>query len=449
MIRKHLARAAGWTAVVLVLLGTAQAKTVDQKPNLVIFFTDDQGYNDVGCFGSTSIRTPNLDRMAKEGTRFTSFYAQTVCGPSRTALLTGCYPMRAAHQARGWSLPTEEVTVAEALKEAGYRTGCVGKWDLSRRKYVEDRHPLSQGFDSYFGTLGANDGGVVRLMRGRKFLEKESDMGRLTGLYTEEAVSFIKGQTEGPFFLYLAHTMPHVRIGASEKFRGKSKGGLYGDVIEELDWSVGRILDTLRETGIAENTIVLFTSDNGPWLSKGARGGSAKPLRAGKGSAWEGGFRVPCIMWGPGRIPAGRTAGGMMATLDILPTFAALSGAKVPDGRILDGRDQSAYVTGKSEESARSTFYYYLHQHLQAVRRGKWKLQLPREKPVFRYAPEGLPIQAPQLYDLEADLSERDDLAGEHPEVVKELLEFAAKVREDLGDAGSRGKGWRTAGGRK
>ncbi len=431
------------TALGLALLGAAQDEA--RKPNFVIFFTDDQGYNDVGCFGSPSIRTPNLDRMAAEGTRLTSFYAQTVCGPSRTALLTGCHFMRAAPRARGWNLPGEEVTLAEVLKKAGYATGCVGKWDLSGRRYIEDRHPLSQGFDSFFGTLGANDAGTVALMRDREALGPERDMGRLTGLYTEEAVSFIEKRAGGPFFLYLAHTMPHVRIGASEAFRGKSPRGLYGDVIEELDASLGRVLEALRKAGLEKSTVVLFTSDNGPWLSKGELGGSAAPLRAGKGSAWEGGFRVPALLWGPGRIPAGRVAGGMVATLDVLPTFARMAGAELPGDRVLDGRDQSAYLSGRAESSAREEFYYYLQQHLQALRRGRWKIQLPREKPVMGYAPEGLPIRAPQLYDLEADLSEREDVSAKHPDVLRELLELAEKVREDLGDGDRPGKGWRNA----
>ena len=431
-----------WAALFFVLAGGCASNQERARPNFVIIFTDDQGYNDVGAFGSTLIRTPRLDQMAKEGTRFTSFYAQTVCGPSRTALLTGSYPVRGA-EGFGWNLPGPEITVAEVLKEVGYSTYCVGKWDLSGRKYIEDRHPLSQGFDAFFGTLGANDSGKVQLMQDREFLEIEEDMGRLTGLYTEKAVSFLRNHKQGPFFLYLAHTMPHTIIGASESFLGKSPRGLYGDVIEEIDWSVGQILDTLRATGLDENTIVVFTSDNGPWLIKQANGGSAFPLRGGKGSAWEGGFRVPAILWGPGWIPEGRVANDMMATLDILPTFAALAGAQVPTDRVIDGRDQSGYVTGQDEVSNRTDFYYFVNPRLEAVRQGRWKLQLPREEPIYRFAAEDAPIAQPQLFDLEADLSEQTNLAGSHPEIVNNLLDLARAVREDLGDEEIPGQGWR------
>ncbi|MFC1735219.1 sulfatase [Candidatus Hydrogenedentota bacterium] len=408
-------------------------KTQRKQPNFVILFTDDQGYNDVGCFGSENIRTPRIDKMAKQGTKLTSFYAQPVCGPSRTALLTGSYPMR-TDSILGWSLATEEVTVAEVLKKAGYSTGLVGKWDLSQRKYIADRHPMSQGFDYFYGTLGANDKGRMMMMNGREEIGVEDDMGKVTGTYTEKAVDFLESHAEGPFLLYLAYTMPHTKLGASEKFKGKSKRGLYGDVIEEIDHSVGRVLDTIQQLGIDRDTVVLFTSDNGPWLVKKERGGSAFPLKAGKGSAYEGGFRVPCVLWGPGRIPARRTSNAMMSTLDVMPTFAELAGAEVPRDRVIDGQSEAAFITGKQNNTNRNEFYYYLHQHLQAVRRGKWKLLLPREKKVFGFAPTGYPISSPQLYDLDKDISEQHDVSGEHPETVRQLLLLAEKVKKEICD---------------
>jgi len=423
--------------------GNAEAR---DKPNFIIIFTDDQGYADVGCFGSRSIRTPRLDRMAREGMRFTSFYSQPVCGPARAALMTGCYPTRVM---RGkaiakWILPPEEITIAEVLKQAGYATGCVGKWDLSGRRYLDGVLPTDQGFDYYFGTLGANDRGRVSFLENTERLGQTEDMGSLTGLYTDKAIAFIKQHREAPFFLYLAHTMPHVVIGASDPFRGKSKGGLYGDVIEEIDWNVGRILDTVKECGLDDRTYIVFTSDNGPWLSKKEMGGSAVPLRGGKGSAWEGGFRVPCIMRAPGRIPAGKASDELIATVDILPTFARLAGAKVPDDRVIDGTDQSRLITGQSDKSVRSTFCYYVMNNLHAVRQGKWKLALPGRKAFFAYAKDEVPVNAPQLYDLAEDISEERDLANTHPDVTESLLKFAEEAREDIGDVGRIGRNARS-----
>lgn len=408
------------------------------KPNFIIIFTDDQGYNDLGCFGSEKIGTPHIDRMASEGMRLTSFYSQTVCGPARCALLTGSYPKRSAifdsSRIRQWCVAADEVTIPEVLKPAGYTTGCIGKWDISGRKYQEGMVPNDQGFDYYFGTLGANDGGRVGLWRNRERVITTDDMGALTELYTDEAIGFIRENRDKPFFLYLAHTMPHTKLGASEKFRGKSKGGLYGDVIEEIDWNVGRVLETVRGLGLADNTYVLFTSDNGPWLSKGEHGGCADPLRQGKGSSWEGGFREPCVVWGPGRVPAGTQSNELTATLDILPTFAALAGVEPPTDRILDGVDQSALITGKTTKSARDTFYYYVKGNLHAVRKGKWKLALPSREKFYSYSPDLKPVTTPELYDLESDVSETTDVSGRYPEVARSLLTLATQVRTDLGD---------------
>jgi arylsulfatase A-like enzyme len=417
----------------------AQLRAAEDRPNFIVILTDDQGYGDLGCFGSTAIETPRIDQMASEGMKLTSFYTQPVCGPARAALMTGSYPTRAMMRGR-WQLHTTEITVAEILRDAGYATGCVGKWDLSGRKFARSMLPTDQGFDYYFGTLGSNDAGWVVFYENTLKAGVTDDMGRLTKLYTDRAIKFIEEHKSHPFFLYLAHSMPHVKIDASRRFRGRSKGGLYGDVIEEIDWNVGRILDAVEKSGLDERTIIFFMSDNGPWLSKGTGGGSAAALRDGKGSAWEGGFRVPCIVRGPGRIPAGRVSNAMMATLDILPTLAALAGAKLPDDRVIDGRDQSPLITGKSDESARETFYYYVKDNLHAVRSGKWKLALPNRKAFYNYARDAAAVEEPQLYDLDSNLAEKNDVAARHPDVVEELLELAERAREDIGDMKEIGK---------
>ena len=405
--------------------------TKKTKPNLIIIYTDDQGYNDLGCYGSETIKTPRLDRMANEGVRFTSFYTQPVCGPSRGALMTGRYPLRIGG---GWTVNTDEVTIAEVLKMGGYSTGCIGKWDMSQRKELAGSVPNDQGFDYYYGTLGATDAGVVRIYRNKESLFSTDDMGSLTNLYTEEAIAFIKNNKEKPFFLYLAHSMPHVKIGVSSQFKGKSAGELYGDVIEELDWNIGRLFDTIKELGLDDNTYVLFASDNGPWSSKEKfyrsthKGqlatGNAKPLRSSKGSPYEGGIRVPCIFWGPGRVKAGLTQNGMLSNLDIKPTFAKLAGAKVPDDRILDGYNQVKFMTGETKKSARNLFYYHVKGELQAVRYKNWKLMVPGTKLNFPYVkdPERL---TPELYDLENDISEKINVAEQFPNVTKRLLKIA------------------------
>ena len=404
-----------------------------EKPNFVIIFMDDVGYADLGCFGATKHKTPRLDQFGREGTRFTSMYAQTVCGPSRGALLTGRYPVRIGG---GWKTNGEEVTVAEVLKEGGYSTGCIGKWDVSQRRYQEGLVPNDQGFDYYFGTLGANDGGRVTFHRNREKLHTSNDMGALTRLYTDEAIGFLKKQKKKPFFLYLAHTMAHVVIDASPQFKGKSGGDLYGDVMEEIDWNCGRLFDALQEFGFDKNTYVLFTSDNGPWNMKEAiyfkshgghlATGSALPLRSGKGSVFEGGFREPCLLRGPG-VPAGKVSDGIMSTLDVLPTFAALAGAKVPADRKLDGYDQSGFITGKSARSARDRFFYHVRDELQAVRHNEWKLILPDSKLRYGYAKDPK-FPQPVLYNLDLDLGETRNRAADHPEIVANLLAMSREV---------------------
>ena len=427
------------TTVGVSLCFSSAAKAITkEKPNFIIIFTDDQGYNDLGCFGSKTIKTPRIDKMAQEGLKMTCFYAQPVSGPSRGVLMTGRYPVRIGG---GWIVNPDEIMIPEVLKAQGYKTGCIGKWDMSQRKLLKGCIPNDQGFDYYFGTLGATDRGVIQLCRNRDTLNWTNEMSSLTGLYTDEAIKFIKDNKDAPFFLYLAHSMPHVKIDASAKFKGKSAGELYGDVIEEIDWNVGRILDLVKELGLDKNTYILYASDNGPWSGlessfRAAHGGqlatgSAFPLRSGKGSAYEGGFREPCIFWAPGRIPSGRVNNGMMSTLDILPTFAKLAGAKVPDDRIIDGFDQSALLTGKTDKSAREIFFYHVKGEVHAVRQGKWKLLLPNRTLFFPYTNDP-PITTPELYDLENDISEKTNLAGKYPQIVSRLLDLAKKAPEDL-----------------
>jgi len=438
-----------------------------RKPNFIIFFTDDQGYNDVGCFGSPFIRTPNFDRMAREGMKFTSFYAQPVCGPSRAALMTGCYPIRVGEPSNKKNQHTvmhpEEITIAETLKGAGYATALIGKWHLAggrKNKYDPKLMPNAQGFDYFFGTPLHN--GFTRtvdpksfktqLMRNGQILKDALDqegMDSLTGMYTEEAVKFIERNREQPFFLYLAHNMPHVPLGASKRFRGRSRRGLFGDVVEELDWSAGEILKTLRELNLDDNTLIVFTSDNGPWIEDhlGDYGGSAAPLRGWKMSAWEGGPRVPCIMRWPGRIPAGKVCHEMATSMDLLPTFTRLAGAKLREDRVIDGRDISPLMAGiPGAKSPHEAFYFYNYLRLNAVRSGKWKLVPPRPATPPGTGWSGRMIDAvekTQLYDLEADIEERQDVADQYPEIVDSLMKLIDKARADLGDHQTVGSGAR------
>jgi len=432
---------------------------VAERPNFVIIFTDDQGYQDLGCFGSPQIRTPRIDRMATEGRRFTSFYTQPICGPARTAIMTGCYPLRVGEQGNVKNthpvVHAKEITVAEVLKARGYATAMIGKWDMARHsqtRFHPDLMPNGQGFDFFFGTPTSNDS-IANLYRNGELIERKADMSTLTRRYTDEAIGFIRRSKDRPLFVYLAHTMPHTRLAASEQFRGKSRRGLYGDVIEEIDWNVGRILDAIEQHALTKRTYVIFTSDNGPWLIKRAHGGSALPLRSGKASTWEGGQRVPCVMWAPGRIPAGTVCDEVASTLDVLPTLAKLAGTAPPADRVIDGHDISALMHGEAgATSPTEAYYYYLYTHLQAVRSGKWKLHLPRPaRPPWvgnlhwRHidAKDVFEITHPLLYDLDADVGETTDVAARHPEVIARLLKLAEKAREDIGDYNRIGKGAR------
>jgi arylsulfatase A-like enzyme len=404
--------------------------TKPPRPNVVIIFTDDQGYGDLGCYGAKDFRTPRLDKLAEEGTRFTSFYAQPVCGPSRSALLTGRHPIRS----HGWSMPASEVTFGELLQKAGYTTCCIGKWDVSNRQPIPDRMPRAQGFDSFFGALGANDAGRIVLHENNEKVDETRDMAGLTRRYTDHAIAFLQKNKEKPFLLYLAHTMMHSMIDASPEFKGKSKGGLYGDTTEELDFHTGRLLDTIDRLGLRDNTLVIFTSDNGPWSNHKERlrqahdgqiaWGSSGPLREAKGSTYEGGLRVPCLVRWPGHVPAGHTSDAIFSTLDFLPTFGKLAGYEPPADRIIDGVDQTDLLLGTREAGARNEFHYFCQDELHGVRKGKWKLLLPNRKTFNSYVKDRGSSEV-ELYDLNIDIGETTNVAAAHPEIVEDLLAAA------------------------
>jgi len=417
----------------LLVLSALAYLPAAERPNILIIFTDDQGYADLACYGNKKNKTPRMDQLAKEGTRFTSFYAQSVCGPSRSALLTGRYPFRS----KGWGMPASEITFAELIRKTGYQTACIGKWDVSNRKPIIDRMPNAQGFDYYFGTLGANDGGGVSFHKDNEPAGKTRDMGSLTRLYTDKAIDFLENRRDKkkPFVLYIAHTMMHTIIDASERFRGKSAGGLYGDVVEEFDFETGRLLDALDKQGLRDNTLVIYTSDNGPWnqpaytdKKKGHPKGSifwgeAGPLRNGKGSCYEAGVRVPCIVRWPGKTPAGQVSDAIFSTLDFMPTFAALAGFKAPEDRVIDGVDQVDLLLGKNSRGARQTFLYRNN----GIRRGKWKY-LKAKHNVYGYARDRKREEAEELYDLDADIGETKNLAAGNPDLIAELKQLLDKI---------------------
>ena len=404
------------------------------RPNILIIFTDDQGFADLGCTGSPTNRTPRMDQLAAEGTRFTSFYAQSVCGPSRSALLTGRYP----HRSQGWSMPASEITWAELITDTGYQTACIGKWDVSNRKPIIERMPNAQGFDYYFGTLGANDGGRVTFHEDNEPAGQTNDMSSLTRLYTDKAIDFLKTKRdeEQPFVLYVAHTMMHTIIDASPEFRGQSEGDLYGDVVEEFDYETGRLLDAIDELGLRENTLVIYTADNGPWNQpayyENKQGhpegsifwGDAGPLRAGKGSCYEGGYRVPCIVRWPNHVPENAVSNAIFATVDFLPTFADLAGFEVPSDRTIDGVIQTELLLGESEAGARTDFLYLDN----AYRLGNWKY-LRAEHAIPGYARDVERELVEELYDLDADIGEQNNVAADFPEKVAELRERMDEVR--------------------
>ncbi len=444
-----------------------QVSAFASTPNIVIIFMDDMGYADVSCFGAQGYQTPNIDKLAEEGRKFTNFHvAQPVCSASRCGLLTGCYPNRVGiHGALGPSakhgIHADEMTLAEVVKQKGYATAAVGKWHLGS---LPQFLPVKHGFDEYYGIPYSNDmwpyhpqakkGTYPKLpmVENDQVVDEEitpEDQTHLTTDYTTRSIRFIEKNKDKPFFLYLAHSMVHVPLFVSEKFKGKSGQGLFADVMLEVDWSVGQIMDTLKKHGIEENTWVIFTSDNGPWLSYGDHAGSAGPLREGKGTCWEGGTRVPGIMKWPRKIPAGTTTDSMMMTIDLLPSIARVIEARLPDHKI-DGLDCWPIIAGESGAKNPHDFYafYYEQNQLQAITSGdgRWKLQLPHG---YRSQPSGQPkasggvptlykqvkVEQAELYDLYSDVSESKNVAAQFPGEVAKLQKQAEIIRAELGDS--------------
>lgn len=483
------ALAAGWIAVVAgtengTVATATGTETSGAPPNFVVVYMDDMGYGDPGCYGAKGWTTPNLDRMAREGIRLTDYHAaQGVCSASRASLMTGCYPNRvgilgALGPLSKIGLDPAEDTIADVLKRRGYACGIFGKWHLGDAPQFL---PLRQGFDEYFGLPYSNDMWPVNYdgrpldqvpqdfkPRRRDYvplflIENDrradpirtlEDQNTLTTRYTERAVAFVERHRDGPFFLYLPHSMPHVPLGVSAKFRGKSAQGMYGDVMMEIDWSVGRILDALKRCGIDDRTMVIFASDNGPWLNFGNHAGTAGPLREGKGTSWEGGICVPFIARWPGRIPAGTECRRLAASIDVLPTLAALAGAPLPERRI-DGVSLVPLLEGEPKADPRTSMYCYWGRALEAVREGKWKLHFPHAyRSIENATPgrDGIPGDYGQartelaLYDLEADVGEKINVADRHPDIVARLKALADRARADLGDGTRSGPGCRSPG---
>ena len=433
-------------------LAATISRAAESTPNFIVIFADDLGYGDLSCYGHPTIKTPQLDQMAREGMRFTQFYsAAEVCTPSRAALLTGRLPPRSgmcSNQRRvlfpgsKGGFPAEEETIAELLKAKGYATACIGKWHLG---HLPPFLPTQHGFDNYFGIPYSNDMDRVPsapmgraafldpkieywnvpLLRNTEVIERPADQHTLTRRFADEAVRFIKEHKDHPFFLYLPHTMPHVPLFASSEASGKSARGLYGDVVEELDAHVGRILQALRDEKLAERTLVFFTSDNGPWLTQGEQGGSAGLLRDGKGSTWEGGMREPAIAWRPGTIPAGTISHELASTLDFFPTFCAQAGAELPTDRPLDGYDITPVLAGGI--SPRQEMFYYRGFELMAVRSGPWKAHF-QTQPGYGQ-PKSELHDPPLLFNLLVDPGENFNVAARHPEVVAELRALVQKHR--------------------
>ena len=439
----------------IALTALAMSSAVSARPtNFVLINCDDLGYGDIGPFGSTRIRTPHLDRMAAEGMKLVDFHVTAgMCTPSRASLMTGCYAKRVGmHQGAGggWvlfpgnprGLHPDERTLAEVLQPRGYATALIGKWHLGDQP---EFLPVRQGFDVFFGIPYSNDMGQTTdlgrtrtnapptpLMRNTEVIEHEPDQRQLTRRYTEEAIRFIEISRTHPFFLYLAHSMPHWPQFASDSFMGKSRQGRYGDSVEEIDWSTGKILARLQELDLDQDTLVLFTSDNGGPIPRGA---SNSPLRGGKGTTWEGGFRVPCLARWPGKIAAGSVCRELAVTMDVLPTFAKLAGAELPTDRVIDGRDIWPLLAGQpGAKTPHEAFFHYHLGQLQAVRSGDWKLIVPHAAWPDASAPNQVTLDQPELYNLVDDIGESKDIAAQHPGVVQRLMKLAEQCREDLGD---------------
>lgn len=417
-----------------------------RPPNFVVIFCDDLGYGDLGCFGNPTIRTKHLDQMAAEGMKFTQFYVgASVCTPSRAALMTGRLPCRNGMcsnkrrvlfpNSKG-GLPAEEITLAEALQDGGYATACIGKWHLGHHPQFL---PTNNGFDYYYGIPYSNDMDRVPdapkgrasfwnpkseyfnvpLMRNEEIIERPAEQTTITRRYTEETVKFIDEHQEEPFFIYLAHSMPHVPLFRSPEFEGVSHRGYFGDVIEEIDWSVGQVLQKLHDTGLDENTLVMFCSDNGPWLPYGDHGGSAGPLRGGKGSTWDGGMREPTIFWWPKNVPASSVATDIGSTMDLMATFHALAGLEMPTDRTFDSHDLTP-VLKQTGKSTREAFFYYRGYDLMAVRYGPWKLHFKTQAGYGQPKPEI--HDPPILFNIEHDPGESRNVAKDNPEVIETIL---------------------------
>lgn len=455
----------------LASIGGLTAFASERLPNIVIILADDMGYADLACYGAKDILTPNLDRLAKQGRRFTDFHVvQPVCSASRCGLLTGCYPNRlgingALGPQAKIGISDGETTLAQLLKKRGYATGMAGKWHLGRPQQFLPTH---RGFDEYLGLPYSNDMWPhhpetpanypnLPLIEGDQVVDADvtaEDQVTLTTRYTERAVDFINRHPKEPFFFYLAYAMPHVPLFVSDKFKGKSRRGLYGDVIMEIDWSVGQVMEALKKNGIEKDTFVIFTSDNGPWLSYGNHAGSALPFREGKGTSWEGGTREPCIMRWPGKIPRGTTSDQYFVSIDIFPTIASITKSDLPPQPI-DGLNVLPLITGQKGAANPHEAYanYYEVNQLQAVTSGdgRWKLVFPHQYRTLAGRPggtNGIPskysqvkIEKPELYDLKADLGEKSDVASLHPEIVERLTAFAEKMRDDIGDTLTKRKG--------
>jgi arylsulfatase len=466
-----------WTTLSVSALGNEARSESNPSPNIVLIFADDLGYGDLGCYGQERWKTPNIDSIASNGVRFTDFHSsQPVCSASRASLLTGCYANRIEiHGALGPSakkgIHDDELLLSELLKSKGYKTCAVGKWHLGHhQKFL----PLQHGFDRYLGLPYSNDmwphGPVVKpgtfpdlpLIQGNQIIDSDvdaQDQERLTEQYSDFAIDFLNDSKDSPFFLYFAHSFPHVPLYAGAKYRGKSQGGIYGDVLEEFDAVVGRILSFLKQNNLEQNTLVIFSSDNGPWLTYGDHAGSAGPLREGKGTVYEGGTRVPMLAQWPGHIPAGKVQDQAAMTIDILPTIARIVGARLPSHPI-DGLD--IYNLLECQPDAKcphEAFYHYFRQgELQAVRSGPWKLMLPHNVNCIvpdQLGSNGKPgksqmrkIVEPELYHLGNDLGETTNLASKEPEVLARLMALAEQGRKELGDSltKTQGSGVRASG---
>lgn len=450
------------------LLCAADARGESARPNFVIIFADDQGYGDLGCFGSTKIKTPNIDRMAQEGRRFTNFMvASPVCTPSRAALLTGCYPKRIGmHEhvlfpASTRGLHPNEHTIADQLKSLGYATACFGKWHLGHHP---ETLPMQNGFDTYFGIPYSNDmnhpdnqgkpkipsddlwrdqdSAITKwntpLFENEEIVELPVDQRTVTRRYTERAIDFIQQHKDEPFFVYLPHSMPHIPLYVPQDAYDPDPANAYTCVIEHIDGEVGRLMDTIRNLNLSQNTYVIYTSDNGPWLQFKNHGGSAGPLRDGKGTTFEGGQRVPCVMWGPGRIPAGTECHDVVATIDMLPTIAGLTNSTLPTDHRIDGIDMSHKLLGTEGAASRDEYLYYTSQgEIEGIRQGQWKL-LAKVKRPNRNNPSAEPETTIHLFDLDADVGEKNDVSLENPKLVAQLTkrmheldaEITAQARE-------------------